>query len=127
VHNVQAVTSSFGSRRVYNGIQSSAHTGLDFKAPKGTPIYAASRGRVALAKNLFFTGNTVILDHGYGVLTLYAHMSKLKVKKGQMVEGGHLLGLSGMTGRVTGPHLHWMAIIHKQKVNPIGLTQGFMK
>lgn len=123
VRKIQAVTSSFGTKRVYNGVQKSAHLGLDFKAPQGTPIYASAAGRVALAKDLFFTGKTVIVDHGYGVLTLYAHMSKLGVKKGQEVVAGHKLGLSGKTGRVTGPHLHWMAVIHKQKVNPLGLTQ----
>jgi hypothetical protein len=116
-------TSSFGRRRVYNGVQTSPHTGLDLKAKLGTPIYASAPGRVVLAKNLFFTGNTVILDHGYGVLTLYAHMSKLKIRKGREVNTGDLLGLAGMTGRANGPHLHWMAIIQKQKVNPLGLTQ----
>lgn len=118
-----AFTSRFGTKRVYNGLQKSAHLGLDFKAPVGTPIMAAAPGKVVIAKDLFFTGNTVILDHGYGVLTLYAHMSKLNVKKGQEVKAGELLGLSGKTGRVTGPHLHWMAIVHKQKVNPFDLTQ----
>jgi murein DD-endopeptidase MepM/ murein hydrolase activator NlpD len=122
VRKIQAVTSSFGARRVYNGVQKSAHLGLDFKAPTGTPIYASGPGRVALSKDLFFTGKTVIIDHGYGVLTLYAHLSKLKVKKGQEIDAGQMLGLSGKTGRVTGPHLHWMAVIHKQKVNPLGLT-----
>jgi hypothetical protein len=116
-------TSSFGKRRIYNGVQTSPHTGLDLKAKQGTPIFAPAPGRVVLAKNLFFTGNTVILDHGYGVLTLYAHMSKLKTKKGKEVKPGELLGLAGMTGRANGPHLHWMAIIQKQKVNPLGLTQ----
>ena len=116
-------TSRFGTRRVYNGIQKSAHLGLDFRAAIGTPIHSAAPGKVVLAKNLFFTGNTVIVDHGYGVMTLYAHMSKIKVKKGQEVLTGALLGLSGKTGRVNGPHLHWMAIVQKQKVNPLGLTQ----
>ena len=76
-----------------------------------------------MAKNLYFTGNTVILDHGYGVITLYAHMSVLQVKKGQVVQTGDVLGLSGKTGRVTGPHLHWGAIIQRQKVNPFELTK----
>lgn len=116
-------TSKFGTKRVYNGIQKSAHLGLDFKAAVGTPIHAPAPGKVVMAKNLFFTGNTVILDHGYGVLSLYAHLDKLKVRKGVEVKTGKVLGLSGMTGRVTGPHLHWMAIIHKQKVNPFGFTQ----
>jgi murein DD-endopeptidase MepM/ murein hydrolase activator NlpD len=116
-------TSRYGTRRIYNGVQNSAHLGLDFKAAIGTPIHAPAPGRVALAKDLFFTGNTVILDHGYGVLTVYAHMSKLQVKLGDEIKQGQTLGLSGMTGRVTGPHLHWMAVIHKQKVNPQFLTQ----
>lgn len=123
VRKIQAVTSSFGTRRVYNGIQKSAHLGLDFKAPTGTRIYSSGPGKVVLAKNLFFTGNTVIIDHGYGVLTLYAHLSKLRTKKGKEVKSGQLIGLSGRTGRVTGPHLHWMAVVHKQKVNPLGLIQ----
>lgn len=116
-------TSNFGARRTYNGVKKSPHLGLDFKAPTGTPIRAPAPGKVLLAKNLFFTGNTVILDHGYGVLTLYAHMSRMKSKVGQTVKKGQVLGLAGMTGRVTGPHLHWMAIIHKEKVNPLDLTQ----
>jgi hypothetical protein len=116
-------TSKYGARRIYNGVQKSAHLGLDFKARIGTPIRTAAPGRVLLAKNLFFTGNTVIVDHGYGVLTLYAHLSKLRVKKNQEVKAGKLLGLSGKTGRVTGPHLHWMAVVQKQKVNPLDLTK----
>jgi murein DD-endopeptidase MepM/ murein hydrolase activator NlpD len=75
-----------------------------------------------MAKNLYFTGNTVVLDHGYGVITLYAHMSKIKVKVGDVVETGQLLGLSGKTGRVSGPHLHWQAVILGTKVNPLELT-----
>lgn len=118
-----AFTSRYGTRRVYNGVQKSAHLGLDFKAAVGTPIHASAPGRVVLSKDLFFTGNTVIVDHGYGVLTLYAHLSKLKARKGDLVKAGDLVGLAGMTGRVTGPHLHWMAIVHKQKVNPFDLTQ----
>jgi murein DD-endopeptidase MepM/ murein hydrolase activator NlpD len=116
-------TSSFGKRRVYNGVQTSPHTGLDLKASVGTPIHASAPGKVVLSKSLFFTGNTVILDHGYGVLTLYAHLSKLRVKKGGEVKAGQLVGLAGMTGRANGPHLHWTAIVQKQKVNPLGLTQ----
>ena len=117
------VTSQFGTKRVFNGEMKSFHTGLDLKAAEGTPIRAAAPGVVLMAKNLFMTGNTVILDHGYGVLTLYAHMTRIKVKKGQGVKKGALLGLSGMTGRVSGPHLHWMAIVHRMKVNPLDLTR----
>lgn len=117
------VTSTFGTRRVYNGALKGFHSGLDLRAAIGTPIYPAASGRVVLAKDLFFTGNTVIVDHGYGVMTLYAHMSELKVKSGDTVTPKELVGLSGKTGRVNGPHLHWQAVIDGVKVNPLGLTQ----
>ena len=117
------VTSEFGTRRLYNGALKGFHSGLDLRAAVGTPIYPAAQGRVALAKDLFFTGNTVILDHGYGVMTLYAHMSELKVKVGDLISPKQLVGLSGKTGRVNGPHLHWQAVIDGVKVNPVGLTQ----
>lgn len=117
------MTSPFGTKRVFNGEFKSFHGGLDLKAPTGTEIHAPAAGEVVLAKFLYFTGNTVMIDHGYGVITLYAHMSKLKVKKGQIVQPGNLLGLSGMTGRANGPHLHWQAVVHRTKVNPLGLIQ----
>jgi murein DD-endopeptidase MepM/ murein hydrolase activator NlpD len=113
-----SVTSVYGTKRVFNGKMQSFHNGLDLKAPMGTPIHAAGAGTVVLAKSLFFTGNTVLIDHGYGVVTLYAHMSKLKVQAGEHVEAGQLLGLSGMTGRANGPHLHWGVVLNKVKVNP---------
>ena len=117
------VTSAFGTRRVYNGVLKSFHTGLDLKAAMNTPIHAAAPGIVALSKNLFYTGNTVILDHGYGILTVYAHMNLRKVKVGDVVDVQQILGLSGKTGRVNGPHLHWQGIAHQVKVNPLGLVQ----
>lgn len=117
------VTSPFGGQRLYNGELKNYHGGTDLKAPTGTPIKAAAKGEVVMAQNLYYTGNTVLLDHGYGVFTLYAHMSKLKVRKGQLVPSGALLGLSGMTGRVTGPHLHWQAIVRHVKVDPMELTR----
>ena len=116
------VTSAFGTRRTYNGIFKNYHTGLDLRAPTGTPIYASNRGLVRLARDLFFTGNTVIVDHGFGVLTLYAHMSELEVKEGTLVNPRQLLGKSGQTGRVNGPHLHWQLMIHGIKVNPMGIV-----
>lgn len=112
------VTSVFGTRRLLNGVMQSFHQGLDLRASVGTPIHPAAAGRVVLAKNLFFSGHTILIDHGYGVFTLYAHMSKLSVKVGQKVDRQTLLGLSGKTGRVAGPHLHWGAIIHQARVNP---------
>lgn len=117
------VTSQFGTKRVFNSELKGFHGGLDLKASPGTPVQAAASGSVALSKNLFYTGNTVILDYGYGIFTVYTHLSKLKVKEGSQVKIGDLLGLSGKTGRVTGPHLHWQAVIHKEKVNPIELTK----
>lgn len=116
-------TSLFGTKRLYNGKLKNFHPGLDLKAPMNTPVLSPAAGRVVLAKNLFYTGNTVMLDHGYGLITLYAHMNKILVKTGQEVAPHDQLGLSGMTGRVSGPHLHWQAVVHRVKVNPIGLTQ----
>jgi murein DD-endopeptidase MepM/ murein hydrolase activator NlpD len=117
------ITDPFGTKRLYNGQLKNYHGGLDFRAAVGTPIFSAGAGKVVLAKDLFYSGNTVIIDHGYGLLTMYFHMSKLGVKKGQMVSAHEQLGLSGKTGRVTGPHLHWQAVIHQVKVNPMGLVE----
>ncbi len=117
------VTSPYGGKRLYNGELAGAHLGLDLRAQVGTPIYAPAGGVVVMAKNLYYTGNTVILDHGYGIFTIYAHMSKLKVKKGMKVEPKKLLGLAGMTGRVTGPHLHWGAVIQHVRANPQDLMR----
>ena len=119
------VTSRFGTKRVFNGQMQSFHQGIDLRAPIGTPIVAPAGGRVVLAKDLFFTGNTVLLDHGYGLVTLYAHMSKLEVKVGDRVQLGQRLGLSGMTGRASGPHLHWGIVINKLKVNPLDLIESY--
>ena len=117
------ITSPFGTRRMYNGQQRNYHPGLDLKAAVGTPILAPAKAKVVLARDLYFTGGTVALDHGYGLITLYAHMSEIKVKPGDSVETGHELGLSGATGRVSGPHLHWQAVIHGVKVNPLDLIK----
>jgi murein DD-endopeptidase MepM/ murein hydrolase activator NlpD len=97
----------FGSARVFNGVKKSQHTGLDFRVTTGTPISATNGGTVVLARPLYFEGNCVIIDHGQGLLTLYLHLSEFKVKEGDAVEKGQMLGLSGGTGRATGPHLHF--------------------
>ncbi len=116
------ITSKYGTKRVYNGIKQSAHYGTDLRAKVGTPILAPISGRVALARDLFFTGWTVILDHGFGFFTIYAHMSKIKVKQGAQVKKGARLGMSGATGRVSGPHLHWGAQLHGIKIDPLSLV-----
>ena len=102
----ESVSEPFGVRRVFNGELKTEHQGLDYHAPRGTHVVAANSGTVLLARRLFFEGNCVVVDHGQGLMTLYMHLSKFKVKKGQKVRRGQLLGLSGATGRATGPHLH---------------------
>jgi len=112
---------SFGKRRVFNGQPRSPHSGEDFSAPEGTPVRAPARGRVVLAKNLFFLGNTVVLDHGLGLFTFYGHLSSLGAAPGALVESGAVLGKVGATGRVTGAHLHWGVRLGDARVNPMDL------
>jgi murein DD-endopeptidase MepM/ murein hydrolase activator NlpD len=100
------ISDVFGTRRTFNGKVQSMHQGLDYAVPQGTPISAANAGTVLLASPLYFEGNCVVIDHGQGLLTLYLHMSEIKVKAGERVESGQEIGLSGGTGRATGPHLH---------------------
>ncbi len=102
-----APTDSFGTRRVFNGKLDSIHKGMDFRAHMGTPVRASNSGVVVLARPLYFEGNCVVLDHGLGLFTLSMHLSRIDVREGQRVAAGQRLGLSGATGRVTGPHLHW--------------------
>ena len=116
------VTSPFGIRRLYNGKLKNFHPGMDLKAPVGTPVMSAAPGVIVLAKSLFYTGNTVMIDHGYGIITLYAHMNRITVNLGETVGPSQLLGYSGKTGRVNGPHLHWQAVVHHTKINPLDLT-----
>ncbi len=101
-----STSAGFGSQRTYNGKRQSIHQGLDFRAATGTPVKAVNSGRVMLARELYFEGGCVVLDHGQGLLTIYMHLSAFKVKEGDTVSKGQLLALSGGTGRVTGPHLH---------------------
>ena len=115
-------TSSFGRLSVLNGESRGRHQGADFRAATGTPVHAPNAGRVALAADLYFSGNTVILDHGLGMFSLLAHLSKLSVETGAMVARGDVLGDSGATGRVTGPHLHWALRLGPASVDPIALV-----
>jgi murein DD-endopeptidase MepM/ murein hydrolase activator NlpD len=116
-----AATSSFGRRSIVNGQPRSPHSGTDFQAATGTPVVAPNRGRVVLADDLYFPGQTVIIDHGAGIYSYLAHLSQIDVETGAMVERGERIGLSGATGRVTGPHLHWSLRIGKARVDPLSL------
>jgi murein DD-endopeptidase MepM/ murein hydrolase activator NlpD len=102
-----APTDSFGTRRMFNGKLASIHKGMDFRAAMGTPVRASNSGVVVLARKLYYEGNCVIIDHGLGLFTLSMHLSRIDVREGQRVAQRERLGLSGATGRVTGPHLHW--------------------
>jgi murein DD-endopeptidase MepM/ murein hydrolase activator NlpD len=101
-----AISDVFGSERIFNGKTSSPHQGLDFRVPTGTPVAAMNDGTVLLARPLYYEGNFIVIDHGQGLLTLYLHLSEFKVKEGDVVKRGQEIGLSGGTGRATGPHLH---------------------
>jgi murein DD-endopeptidase MepM/ murein hydrolase activator NlpD len=114
---------NFGHRRVFNGQPRAPHSGADLRARAGTAIYAANRGRVVLAKDLFYSGNAVFIDHGLGVYTTYLHLSRIDVALGDIVELGQQLGLAGATGRVTGPHLHWGVRILDARVDPFSLIR----
>jgi murein DD-endopeptidase MepM/ murein hydrolase activator NlpD len=115
------ISSPFGYRRVINGTPRVPHTGVDLKAALGTEVLAANHGRVALLGDYFFSGHSLVLDHGGGLYTMYFHLSEFKVAMGTVVRKGDVIGLSGMTGRVTGPHLHWGARINGARVDPFEL------
>jgi murein DD-endopeptidase MepM/ murein hydrolase activator NlpD len=112
---------NFGRRRVFNGKRRSPHSGADLTAPQGTPVQAAAGGVVALADDHYFSGRIVVLDHGGGVYTAYAHLSHIGVAAGESVQAGETIGQVGATGRVTGPHLHWGARVGGARVNPDSL------
>ncbi len=117
--------SNFGRRRVLNGQPRSPHTGADFPAPTGTAVHATQSGRVVLAEELYFSGNTVIIDHGLGVYSLYGHLSAFDAATGDEVKSGQVIGKVGATGRVTGPHLHWGLTVNKARANPVLVVSVF--
>lgn len=118
------LTAVFGTRRVFNGQMQSQHRGIDLDGKIGDPVAAPGAGRVALADDLYYTGGTVIIDHGHGVMSLLAHLSRTLVKEGQIVRRGEIVGEVGATGRVTGPHLHWTAWVGSVAVDPRSLLKA---
>jgi murein DD-endopeptidase MepM/ murein hydrolase activator NlpD len=119
-----SATSSFGRLSVLNGEPRGRHQGADFRAATGTPVLAPNAGRVVLAADLYFSGNTVIIDHGLGMFSLLAHLSRIAVAQGAAVSRAELLGESGSTGRVTGPHLHWALRLGEASVDPLALMNA---
>lgn len=116
------VSSIFGKRRILNGQPKSPHSGVDFREPRGTPVHAMSNGRVALVEKLFYTGETVIVDHGEGLFSLYAHLSGASVAEGDAVQKGEVIGQVGSTGRSTGPHLHLTVKLLGERIDPLSLV-----
>ncbi len=118
------VSSPFGTRRYYNGKRRGYHSGLDLAAPRGTPVAAPAAGRVVLVGDFFYTGNTVFVDHGHGLVTAYFHLDAVSVSEGDRVETGQELGRVGSTGRSTGPHLHWGVYLSGRKADPLSLVRA---
>lgn len=108
----------FGARRVINGQPRAPHAGVDYSADPGTPVVAANAGRVALVAEHFFSGRLVVLDHGLGLFTLYFHLERVDVQEGERVERGQVIGAVGVTGRATGPHLHFAAHLRQARIDP---------
>jgi len=117
------VTSPFGYRRIINGAPRSPHTGVDLKAAIGREIAAPNHGRVVLLDDFFFSGKSLVVDHGAGLFTMYYHLSEFKIEEGGEVRRGDIIGLAGMSGRVTGPHLHWGARLNGARIDPFELIE----
>ena len=117
------ITGRFGVRRLFNGKLASIHKGTDFRAAMGTPVLAGNSGKVILAQPLYYEGNCVMIDHGLGLISISMHLSRIDVKAGQSVKKGDPIGLSGATGRVTGPHLHWAIRWQGTMLDPVKLLR----
>lgn len=117
----QPTNSAFGTRSIFNGQPRNAHAGADFMSGAGTPVHAPNAGRVAIARDLYYSGNTVVIDHGLGLFSTLAHLSAFDVHEGDVIEAGQVVGRVGATGRVTGPHLHWAVRVNDARVDPLSL------
>jgi murein DD-endopeptidase MepM/ murein hydrolase activator NlpD len=122
------VTTPFGVRRFLNDQPRNPHSGVDLRAPEGAPVRACNDGVVLLVDEMFFTGKSVVLDHGWGIYSMYFHLSEARVREGETISGGNIVGLAGSTGRASGPHLHWGIRLNGARVDPlslIGLNEYF--
>jgi murein DD-endopeptidase MepM/ murein hydrolase activator NlpD len=117
----QPANSRFGTRSIFNGKPRNPHGGADFLSPAGTPVHAPNAGRVVVAQDLYFSGNTVVIDHGLGVFSMLAHLSAIGVHEGDMIAADQVIGRVGATGRVTGPHLHWAVRANGARVDPLSV------
>ena len=115
-------SSNFGTRSYYNGERRAPHSGVDFVGEIGTPVRAANHGEVIIAAPMYFTGNTIVIDYGDRLFSVFAHLSEMHVKPGDVVEPSTIVGLVGATGRVTGPHLHWSVRLNGARVDPLSLV-----
>ena len=115
------ISENYGTSRTFNGKLASVHRGTDFRAPSGTPVHASNSGEVVLARELYYEGNCIVIDHGLGFMTMYMHLSQIDVKEGDKVEKGQTIALSGGTGRVTGPHLHMSVRWSGEYLDPMKL------
>jgi murein DD-endopeptidase MepM/ murein hydrolase activator NlpD len=118
------ISTPFGLRRVINRQNKSPHSGVDLRAAEGTPILASNSGAVVLVDDLFFSGKSVVLDHGQGIYSMYFHLSEVLAREGEKISRGDVLGQAGSTGRSTGPHLHWGVRVHGAKVDPFSLIRA---
>ena len=122
------ISSRYGKKRYINDQPRSPHLSLDIAAAEGTKIVSPTKGRVILVGDFFYAGNYIVIDHGYGLLTSYSHLSKIFVEENQIVTKGEKIGEVGSTGRVTGPHLHWTVYLNKVRINPELLIQeGYLE